>query len=292
MKNMTSNKYDHRSVLKNEILENIRKHAEINVFCDCTVGEGGHIEFLKDKLDNWTFIGIDRDKKILKRTKERLGDSILLFNDSYANIRRYFDKDIGVFLLDLGLSMYHIKSSERGFSWQMPEEPLDMRFSTNTKKTAAYILNNYPQKDLNRIFEEYGDIINPEKITKSIILFRKKNKFKIIKDLFDAIAIEEPSHFRKFLSKLFQALRIEVNNELEQLRSFLQNMDGIKNKSALFMFISYHSGEDKILKNTIRELKIQSKIVIINKHVIKPSYKEIKANKAARSAKMRIIKYL
>ncbi len=289
---MTSNIYDHRSVLRNEILENIKVYKHIKVFCDCTVGEGGHIAFLSEHLENWRFIGIDRDREILNKAAKRLGERVLLFNDSYANIREYYTKKIGVFLLDLGLSMFHIKSADRGFSWQKPNEPLDMRFSLNNEKTAAIILNNYSSNELDKIFEQYGDIGNPEEITKKIVLFRKNSIFKVVNDLFKALNINDPKHYRKFLSKLFQALRIETNGELNELKKFLKKIDNIKNSGSLFFFISYHSGEDRLIKETVKDLKSRNKINIINKHVIKPKYDEIKENKAARSAKMRVIQFL
>lgn len=289
---MISNIYDHKPVLKNEILEKINKYSPIKVFCDCTVGEGGHIDFLKEHLDHWTFIGIDRDKDILKKTKKRLGSEVLLFNDSYANIRNYYKGNIGVFLLDLGLSMFHIKSSKRGFSWQVTNEPLDMRFSVNTEKTAAYILNTYSKDQLNTMFEQYGDIGNPEEIGINIILFRKKNRFETVNDLLKALKIHDPKHYKRFLSKLFQALRIETNGELEELKKFLNNIQKIKNQGSIFIFISYQSGEDRLIKEVVKKLKENNKIDIINKHVIKPTYKEIQNNRASRSAKMRIIKFL
>jgi 16S rRNA (cytosine1402-N4)-methyltransferase len=278
--------------MQKKILEYTAKYAVIKTFCDCTIGEGGHTEFLRTHLEDWKFIGIDKDDYIIKIAQKRVGSDVVIYNDSYINIRNHYRENIGVFLLDLGLSMYHIRSENRGFSFNRSEDKLDMRFSQNTKIDAAFILNNYSYNDLIRIFTDYGDIKKSDTLAERIINWRKKNIFVSVRDLLSCLNFKRNYEKKHPLTLVFQALRIEVNNELSDVAEFLQHIETIGNRNSLFIFIAYHSGEDRLIKTRIKELLRENKIELFTKHVLKPQWDEVKKNKAARSARMRIFKLL
>ncbi|MCK4643375.1 16S rRNA (cytosine(1402)-N(4))-methyltransferase RsmH [bacterium] len=277
----------HIPVLKEEILQFIRDHATIKSFCDCTLGEGGHTRFLKDELEGWTFSGFDRDSLIIESALKRIGDDVDVINDSYENVDKYPASDSGVFLLDLGISMFHYKDSKRGFTFTRPEEPLDMRYSHISGPTAADILNEYTPIQLETMLMDNADIYRPGYFIEKIMKTRKETPFSTVSDLLSLFPSHGKVRGNHPLTLFFQALRIEVNQEFNHLETFLSKMNVFPRSDALFIFISYHSGEDRRIKQSFREMRDANRLKIINKRVVKPAWEEVQKNRASRSAKLR-----
>lgn len=309
----------HISVLKNEITETFLYLNDIQmpVFVDGTFGLGGHSLAITSKLDskNFKIIGIDKDQNALNFAKSKipssLNEKILLVNDDYKNIKEILNslgiKKVDGILLDLGISSLQIDSESRGFSFKNKTAPLDMRMDTDQKKDAAYILNNYRKEDLAKILEEYGEERFASKIAHNIAKFRTNKHFEVVGDLLEIIDQSIPEKFKYGkihpATRTFQALRIEVNQELIGLEKALKQMIDALNVGCKIAVISFHSLEDRIVKNTFKELSAgcicpkevpicqchnePTLRVLTNKPII-PNEEEIKDNPRSRSAKLRI----
>ncbi len=196
-------------------------------------------------------------------------------------------------LVDLGHSSYQLKKAERGFSFNL-DGPLDMRFSSNTPLTAEKILNEYRRDELIRVFRDYGEVESPHKLVKNILEIRKKKPLKRTSELRELVEkvyrwrpIKGKSHPAQ---KVFQALRIEVNNELKGLDSFLENLLKSLSSGSTLVVISFHSLEDRIVKNTFRKLEREDIGEILTRKPITPSQEEIERNQSSRSSKLRCIR--
>jgi len=287
----------HKPVLLKKVLEYLNpKRGEI--FVDGTVNGGGHTMALWEKVKpDGKIISIDKDAeivKILKKKIEKEDANIKVFCSSYANIRNIVDqKDLGNIsgiLLDLGYSSYHIESSGRGFSFQK-DEPLIMRYEADTepgKDLSAYeVLNSFPENEIADILYKYGEEKASRKIAKRIVLKRKKKKIESSKELAELIEDIYPKRGKLHpATKTFQALRIFVNSELSDLQKFLLESPEVLKKGGRLAIISFHSLEDRIVKNFFRENK--DKFKIITKKPIVAEKDELKENLRARSAKLRV----
>ncbi len=265
-------------------------------FIDATIGEGGHsLALLKKNNYQGKILGIEADPKSALKLKEKIKDlglekNFIIINDNFVNLKkiikenRFFSVD-GI-LFDLGLSSGLIEESGRGFSF-MRQEVLDMRFNPYHKNlTAAHILNQYSEEELKNIFKIYGGERFSGRIAREILAERKKEKIILTNQL--VRIIKQALGFRyhiKSSARVFQALRIEVNDELENLKKVLADSLEILPEGVKIAVISYHSGEDRIVK---RFFKDESKIKELTKKPISPSEQEIKKNKRARSAKLRV----
>jgi len=256
---------------------------------DGTVWHAGHSKLLLEKYKNAKLIAIDRDKKILSTAKKNLKNylnRVKFILSSYWELDKIIKEKVDIILLDLWVNMEHFKDSWRWFSIKK-NWPLDMRFDQNQKITAEYILKNYNQSKLEEIFIRWWDlkwkILN--NIIKAIIKYR--HKLKTTFDLVDALKAYWIS--LKKIAVVFQSLRIETNKELKQLEDFLKIFPKYLNKNGRCLIITYHSIEDRLVKNCFKNLHNQWWFINLTKKVIFPTIEEIKTNKPSRSAKLRII---
>tara|TARA_B100000242_G_scaffold160016_1_gene114222 strand:+ start:486 stop:1391 length:906 start_codon:yes stop_codon:yes gene_type:complete len=296
------NKY-HEPVMLNESIDALNV-VHNGVYVDATFGGGGHSKKILEKLKRGKLYAFDKD---IDSNKNHLKDDrFKLFISDYKYISEYLKIEkvlkIDGLIADLGISSYQIDNKERGFSYNK-EYKLDMRMNQKSKFSAVDLVNSYSVDELNRVFKKYGDFKNPSKITSKILDFRKKNKIRTTVQLAKVIT-ENQNHdstnLNKFLSRVFQAIRIEVNDELNALKSLLISSTSMLKKSARLVIISYHSAEDRIVKNWFKKGDFEgnlkkdfygnkeSKLKEINKKVITPHLDEIKNNSRSRSAKMRV----
>ncbi len=316
----------HKSVLLEEVAD-FFKGAE-GVFIDATLGLGGHSERLLDENPRISVIGIDKDKISLEFAKNRLNR----FGARFRAVQGGFDEKVGEvlesfngadfekspkhlanlnnpqkicgILADLGISSPQVDNLERGFSFE--SHTLDMRMDLDSPLTAKSVINGYPKDELNRIFRDFGEIHNYQKITNLILEARKNRKIESAKEL--CAILESHSKARGGIhpaTLVFQAIRIEVNDELGALRRFLDKIANIK--GAKIAIISFHSLEDRIVKEAFKAwsagcicdkdaMKCEcggknQRGEILTKKPIIPSASEISRNKRARSAKMRCFKF-
>ena len=291
MINASSANNRHIPVMLMESLENLNiKHN--GIYVDGTLGLGGHSEQILKKIDSGLLLGIDRDKDAISVAEERLltNKNIKLFHDSYENLKIILNElkidAVDGILLDLGLSSFQLENNKRGFSHKY-ESSLDMRFDINSNdNTAEEIINKNELKDLTNIFKEFGEERHAYKIAKLIKELKGEIDVLSITSIIDRVT---PYKFRlKTYSRIFQALRIATNNELNHLKNFLSSFVDILNPGGRIVVISYHSVEDRIVKHKLKDVKQNDMIKLIYKKPLTPSDIEIDQNKRARSAKMRV----
>lgn len=293
--------YFHQSVLTKEVIEFLNPKSKDN-FIDCTTGGGGHTLALLEKTGpKGKVLGLDLDKKALEATEKRVAeagflDRLILVEDNFANLKKIVENykfpPVRGIILDLGLSSAQLADEERGFSFKSHGR-LDMRFG-RTKLTAYEIVNNWSKDELAEIFANYGEEPQAKKIAELIVEKRKKSSFNSAYDLANLILKVKHYSRRKKVhpaTKVFQALRIAVNEELANLEKVLPQAVEILAPGGRLAIISFHSLEDRIIKKFFRAKARSEKpaIKLINKKVIKPSYSEIKENSRARSAKLRVV---
>ena len=293
----------HVPVLLNESINGLSIKPS-GTYIDLTFGGGGHSKLILDKLNlTGKLFSFDTDNSAINENKIKKENFFLIqsnfkFFDLHIK-ERGINKVDGI-LADLGVSSHQIDNKERGFSY-IGNNRLDMRMSTKNDLSAEEVLNNYDKDSLQNILFEYGDIKNSKIIAKEIISYRNKKRIRNNEDLLKAIQnISEKKLSYKFLSKLYQAIRIEVNDEINSLREMLEKSVDFLNRSGRLVIISYHSIEDRLVKNFINKSSFNSdynkdlygqKIEFfksINKKPIIPTDEEIDLNSRSRSAKLRI----
>jgi 16S rRNA (cytosine1402-N4)-methyltransferase len=304
---MTNDKFKiHFPVLQKEVLEIFDPQPNQN-FIDCTIGGGGHaLAILEKTAPKGKILGIDWDQEMIKSLKSKveslkLSRRLILVNDSFVNLKKIVEKenfkDVDGILLDLGLSSWHLEKSGRGFTFKK-DEPLDMRYNRNSKfqisnykLTAEKILNEWPEKEIEKILKEYGQERFAKRIAKKIVEERKIKPIKTTFQLVEIIKRATPSwyHHKKihFATRTFQALRIAVNDESENLKKVLPQALEILEKNGKLIVISFHSLEDRIVKNFFKEYSKKGILNILIKKPIWPSDEEIKINPRSRSARLR-----
>ena len=283
------NKY-HKPVLLQESLENLNIKPNGD-YVDCTLGEGGHsIEILKKLSGKGSLLSIDRDQDAIDFVKNNYKEEIEKHKNwkikkaNFKNINEILDKKVDGILMDLGLSSRQLEASKRGFSYLEGSQDLDMRMDEELSAKAIDILNFYDEKTLAKIFKEFGEERNAKRIAK----FIKENigEIKTVQDLNNVISRAVPAAFadkHKHPSRrVFQALRIAVNDELGNLREGLENSFNVLKKDGRIVVISFHSLEDRIVKKFFKEKGEKSEIIV-------PTEEEIKENPRSRSAKMRVL---
>ncbi|MCH9633343.1 MAG: Ribosomal RNA small subunit methyltransferase H [Chlamydiae bacterium] len=292
----------HTPVLCSEFLE-FFKDLEIKTFVDGTVGAGGHAEaLLMAHPEIETFIAMDQDESALSIATERLHpfkEKVTFVQANFCQMadelkeRGFLEVD-GIFM-DIGVSSMQIDQAERGFSFSK-EGPLDMRMDRECTLTAEEVLTTWSEAELGEIFREYGDLPNWRKLAKAIVEGRRKQPLKTIADLKKILSHSLVASKRSLppLTLIFQALRIAVNNELEVLSSVIPTAVDYLSKGGRLGIISFHSGEDRIVKNCFRQLSTKSKVTvpkaeILTKKPVVPSREEGKKNSRSRSAKMRFL---
>lgn len=285
----------HIPVLLKETIECLNPQKNEN-FVDCTINGGGHTkEILKRTAPNGKVLGIEWDfqiyENILKQNIERLE----VVNRSYTELEKIIIeknfKDVAGVLFDLGMSSFQIEESGKGFSFNR-NEPLIMTYG-NIENTAEKILNSYNEEELEKIIREYGEEKFSKKIAKAIIKARKTKPLKTTFDLVEIIRQVVPIkyQYRKthFATRTFQAIRIEANQELENLKIALPQAVRILKPGGRLAIISFHSLEDRIVKNFFKNQEKEKQIKIITKKPIIASEEEIIKNPRARGAKLRAI---
>lgn len=304
--------FKHKSVLLNECIEglNIKKEG---IYVDGTLGGGGHsYEILRKLSPNGRLIGIDRDKDALNAASKKLNEfnNFTTVHDNHANILEIL-KNLGIqgvdgILLDLGVSSYQLDEASRGFSY-MNDAPLDMRMNREDKISAYEVVNNYSEEKLSRIFFDYGEERYSKSIAKKICKVREENKIsttlelvEVIKSAMPSSALNEKQHPAK---RVFQAIRIEVNEELTKLKQAVEDSIKVLNNGGRLAIITFHSLEDKIVKHTYEDMQGRCTCPkdfpvcvcnyisygrIVNKKPIISNEEELKENPRARSAKLRI----
>lgn len=261
-------------------------------YVDATIGLGGHAEEILRHIGEGRLIGIDRDEETLKMAESRLSDKrVILKKGRFSDISTLItetgiSKADGI-LFDLGTSMFHLKTPERGFSF-LSEELLDMRMDIKQSLTAGNVVNKYPEKEIDRILWEYGEERLSRKIAKAIINYRNKKKIETCAELSDIVCSVYKGRGKTHpATKTFQALRIAVNDELNELRKGLDASKGILKSGGRLCVISYHSLEDRIVKNFMRDSRKEGIFNVLTKKPLVASYEEIRLNPSARSAKLR-----
>jgi len=282
----------HVPVMREEVIKNMNLKKS-GIYVDATVGLGGHAEAILHNAKGCTVIGIDRDREALDRARERLMEyeNVHLVRDSFSNMKSVVNtlgfSEVNGILLDLGVSTLHLKSGGRGFSF-LKDEPLDMRMDKGQDLTAEEVINTYSEKDLADLIWKYGEERRSRRIAKSIVYARRRSPVRSCREL--AMIIERSigrSGRIHPATRTFQAVRIEVNRELEQLAAVLEAGATMLAKDGRMCVISYHSLEDRIVKNAFRELARKGLFRIITKKPLTPGQEEKKVNPSSRSAKLR-----
>ncbi len=284
----------HKPVLLNEVIEwlNIKPGAQI---IDATLNGGGHTAGILEKYPDAKILGIEFDPDIFREfQKSEIASKVIAVNDSYTNLKNIvnqhgFRPDGIVF--DLGLSSWHYESG-RGFSFRR-DEILDMRFNPQvTQTTAADIVNKSDQKELEKIIFEYGEERFAPQISKEIVSARKEKPIVKTLDLVRVIERAVPGGYKKrkihYATKTFQALRIAVNGELENVSKGVGQAIKALNPGGRLVVIAFHGLEDKIVKEIFKQKAKNNVIRLPYKGTIKPRWEEVKSNPRARSAKMKI----
>jgi 16S rRNA (cytosine1402-N4)-methyltransferase len=289
----------HTSVLLHEAVEALAVKPE-GIYVDATFGGGGHSrEILRGELKN--LIAFDQDEDVMPNLIE--DPRFTFHNHNFIQLKRMLRfsgiKKVDGILADLGVSSHQIDEADRGFSYRF-DAALDMRMNQSEGKTAATILNTYDATQLQAVFSEYGEIRNSRTLAQAITQARVGKAFINISDLTAVITPLSMGDKMRYLSQVFQALRIEVNDELGALKDFLQQALEVLKPEGRLVIITFHSLEDRIVKNFMKSGNFDGDLQtdfygnitrpfkVITKKPIEPSDAEIKANPRARSAKLRI----
>jgi 16S rRNA (cytosine1402-N4)-methyltransferase len=291
----------HIPVLMNEAVQDLAIR-ENGVYVDATVGFGGYTELIASQLTSGQVIGIDADRQALNLVEQRLSSQIaegkiILKHSNFRLIEKVLAElrisSVDGIVADLGLSSMELDDSSRGFSFK-EEAQLDMRFDISSEGlTAEEIVNTYSQDELAELFRNLGDEPFAGRIARVIVENRKKKSIKTTTQLVNIILSIVPSKFAKKslhpATRVFQALRMEVNDEIGALNALLASTLNLLHPSGRLAIVSFHSGEDRIVKHTFREWKTQGFVNVLTKKPITPSEIEVGANPRSRSAKLRII---
>ncbi|MBN1930075.1 MAG: 16S rRNA (cytosine(1402)-N(4))-methyltransferase RsmH [Desulfobacterales bacterium] len=307
--------YKHISVMQKEVLYYLNCQPG-KIYVDGTLGGSGHAKAILEKIiPNGILIGIDQDSAAIENAEKVLESykrNIYLFHDNFANLPEILSQlniaAVDGILLDLGISLYHIESSGRGFSFKK-DEPLDMRMDTQSKQTAAELVNGLSEKNLKKIFKEYGEERWAGPIARKIVKARKDRPIESSKDLADLVSAAIPKNAVLKLgihpaTKVFMALRIAVNRELEKLDFFLENFVNLLNPKGRLCILSFHSLEDRMVKHRIKDLEKncicppefpkcvcskQKQVRSLTRKVRRPTEEEIALNPMSRSTRLRAV---
>jgi len=295
----------HQPVLVEESIQGLIPKPG-GIYVDATYGGGGHAARIIENIGNGVLIAFDQDRAAEKHVID--DRRVIFINHNFRYMKNFlkylgFDRIDGI-LADLGVSSHHLDAPERGFSFRF-DAPLDMRMNQNATQTASDIINTYSAGALTNIFKNYGEIRKTGVLVDSILNKRTEKEIATTSELVDALKDCIPYRYRnKFLAKVFQALRIEVNREIENLKHFLTQSQEMLKSGGRLVVISYHSIEDRIVKNYMKSGRFSGEPVkdfygnviapftLVNKSVIVPSSEEVKGNNRARSARLRIAEKL
>lgn len=304
--------FSHKSVLLQESIEGLNINPE-GIYIDCTVGGGGHSLEIAKQLTTGKLICFDQDEEAINAAKSRLkGFSPIFVNRNFADMKEALEElkipSADGILMDLGVSSYQLDNRERGFSYH-DDAPLDMRMS-GKGESARDVVNEYEEKELVRILQLYGEEKFASSIARGIVKAREQKPIETTADLAEIIRTHVPERVRNEKNpcrKTFQAIRIEVNHELDVLETALADGFDLLNKSGRMAIITFHSLEDRIVKNAYKEYCTgcicppefpvcicgrKPKAKLVNKKPIIPCDEELSENKRSRSAKLRILEKL
>ncbi len=283
----------HTPVLLEESTEILLENKG-KLYLDCTLGLGGHARRILERNPEAFVIGIDKDEEAIELAKENLKEfegRFSIYKADFAYLDEVLkaegvDKVDGI-LFDLGVSMLQLRS-ERGFSFQV-DAPLDMRMDREQSLTAYKVVNEYTERELERILREYGEEKFSKKIARAIVQRRKKKPIETTKELAEVVISVYPPPLRHGrihpATRTFQAVRIEVNRELESLKTALEKTPSLLNPGGRLVVISFHSLEDRIMKRFFKEHSDAFRV--LTKKPLTPSEEEVRMNPASRSAKLR-----
>ncbi|MEN9445403.1 MAG: hypothetical protein RIS47_2294 [Bacteroidota bacterium] len=291
----------HAPALLAESIEGLHIRPD-GIYIDATFGGGGHSRAILEHLDEGHLFGFDQDTDAMANIPDDSRFTFVHSNFKYIrNFMRYHEIDkVDGILADLGVSSHHLDDASRGFAFRLGGD-LDMRMNKSGRLTAAHIVNTYDENKLRTILKTYGEIDNANTIAKLIVSHRSESAIETIEQLKQVIAGCVPKKFEhKYLAKLFQALRMEVNQEMDVLATFLQKATELLAPGGRLVILTYHSLEDRMVKqfvkngpnNTQAQTDVygnsNTPLIAINKKVIIASDEEVKLNNRARSAKLRI----
>lgn len=294
----------HKPVLLDESVDYLITDPN-GVYADITFGGGGHSREILNRLTNGKLIAFDQDTDAEKNAEAfRELPNFMFIRSNFAHVKNFLRlaevPQIDGLLADLGVSSHQFDIPDRGFSFR-EDAMLDMRMNTQSDITASHILNTAEENELIKTFKLYGELHNAGRIVRTLVRERKKQSIKTTKQFNDILMPLAPKNREfKFLAKAYQALRIQVNNEMFVLEKLLESCADIIKKGGRIVFITYHSLEDRLVKNYIKTGKtngdidedifgnIQKPFSAVNKKVIVPQEREIETNNRARSAKLRI----
>ena len=306
--------FNHYSVLLNETIENLNIKPD-GIYVDGTLGGGGHAYQVASRLsEKGRLIGIDQDADAIAAAGERLkefGDKITIIRSNYANMKEELHR-IGVekvdgIVLDLGVSSFQLDTPERGFTYRDENAPLDMRMDDRQSLTAKDIVNGYSEMDLYRIIRDYGEDKFAKNIAKHIVQERAKKPIETTGELTEIIRASIPMKVQATgghpAKRTFQAIRIELNRELEVLQNNLDDMIELLNPGGRICIITFHSLEDRIVKTNFKRNENpctcpsdfpvcvcgkKSKGKVVTRKPILPSEEELEVNSRSKSAKLRV----
>ncbi len=305
--------FSHITVMLNESVDalDIKKDG---IYIDGTAGGGGHSELIAKKLGSGRLIAIDIDREAVAAATQRLApyDNVLVLEGSYSDVSQIAKEngidEIDGFLIDVGVSSFQLDAAGRGFSYHV-DEPLDMRMG-QTEKTAKDVVNEYSEKELANLFFNYGDEKYSFKIAGAIVRYREKTAITTTKQLSEIIGEAVPASYRRKghpSRKVFQAIRIEVNQEFENIRRGIEGAFELLKKGGRLCVISFHSKEDALVKNTFKQYFLgcecpsdfpvcvcgkKPRAKKISKRGIEPTEQEVLENRRSRSARLRVIEKL
>ena len=298
--------------MKNEAVDALNCQDGL-IYVDCTLGGGGHSELILKRIQpNGRLISFDVDQDAIDAATERLKNykNLTIVKNSYTNIKQVF-KDLGIekitggILFDLGASYHQLTKQERGFSFSK-EAPLDMRFNMDSDFSAYDVVNNYKEEELVKIFSEYGEERFSKRIAKAIVQKRQAKPIQTTTELADIIVDATPKIKSSIhpATRVFQAIRIEVNHELQNVKNTLTDVLDLLDFNAIISAISFHSLEDRVVKHVFKYYSTRCHceknqmicncpppiLELVNKKPIMATEQEIKENPPSRSAKLRVAK--
>jgi len=290
----------HVPVLLHECLDALQIKGD-GVYVDVTYGGGGHSKKILERLTTGKLLAFDRDGDAIKNEVE--DERLILVNDNFSELAKYvklYRLKVDGILADFGISSWQIDAAERGFSLRFDAD-LDMRMDKRAGLSAKDVLNQYEEAPLSKILKEYGEIMNARQVARQIIAHRTLQPFQTTFDLKKSVESLAPKmEQNRFYARIFQAIRIEVNKELEEIKSFLVASEQVLARGGRLACISYHSLEDRLVKNHMRASNESGEVEtdifghsttqwkVLTKKPILPTENEIRINSRARSAKLRI----
>lgn len=300
--------FEHIPVLAGETIEKLNIRPD-GIYLDLTVGKGGHSKMILQELsDEGRLIALDQDKEAIEAAKANLADfdNVTFVNSNFENFEQILeDLDIDYIdgaLMDIGVSSYQIDNADRGFSY-MHDGPLDMRMNQENELTAAKIIREYSEEDLARIFFDYGEEKFSRQIARNIVKERAEREIRTTGELAELVRKSFKSEDAHPEKRVFQALRIEVNRELEVLTNTIDKVVDHLNTGGRLAIITFHSLEDRIVKNKFKELATDcicppdfpvcvcnhhASVKLVNRKPIIASKEELKANSRSKPAKLRV----